>query len=130
MESIYTELALSGSQNKCARTDNVFFPISEVCNCMVSLMNHLLGPMQETSLVESQGKGKENKGNKHAKQKCFHGSKNIQMAAMDGPLFNHALFYFLLNLHVVEETFFAQKKCAYYQSGTPFLIKTLSSTNV
>ena len=37
MESIYTELALYGSQNEGARTDNVFFPISEVCNSTVSL---------------------------------------------------------------------------------------------
>ena len=27
--------------------------------------------MQETPLVESHEKGKENKGNKHTKQKCF-----------------------------------------------------------
>ena len=30
MESIYSELALCGSNNFCARTDTVFFPISEV----------------------------------------------------------------------------------------------------
>ena len=39
MESIYTELALSGRKNECARTDNVFFPISQVCNYTVSLEN-------------------------------------------------------------------------------------------
>ena len=37
MESIYAELALYGSKKECARTDNVFFPISEVCNGTVSL---------------------------------------------------------------------------------------------
>ena len=37
MEGIYTELALHGSKNECARTDNVHFPISEVCDGMVSL---------------------------------------------------------------------------------------------
>ena len=38
MESIYTELAFYGSKNECAKTDNVFFPISEVCDGKVSLM--------------------------------------------------------------------------------------------
>ena len=37
MESIYTDLALYDSKNLCARTDNVFLPISEVCNCTFSL---------------------------------------------------------------------------------------------
>ena len=37
MESIYTELALYGSKNECARADTVFLPISKVCNRMVSL---------------------------------------------------------------------------------------------
>ena len=37
MESIYTELALYGSKNECARTDTVFLPISEVCNGKLSL---------------------------------------------------------------------------------------------
>ena len=37
MESIYTESALYGSRNECARTDTVFLPISEVCDGMVSL---------------------------------------------------------------------------------------------
>ena len=31
MKSIYTELDLYGSKNECARTENVFSPISEVC---------------------------------------------------------------------------------------------------
>ena len=39
MESIYTELALYGSINECARTDNVFFPISEICDGTISLSN-------------------------------------------------------------------------------------------
>ena len=37
MESIYIELALYGSKNECARTDNVYFAISEVCDGMDSL---------------------------------------------------------------------------------------------
>ena len=37
MESIYTELALHGRKNVCARTNNVFSPISEVCDGTVSL---------------------------------------------------------------------------------------------
>ena len=36
MESIYTELALCGSKHECARTDTVFFPISEVSKGTVS----------------------------------------------------------------------------------------------
>ena len=43
MESIYTELALYGSKHECARTDNVFFPISEVCDGTVSLGDFELG---------------------------------------------------------------------------------------
>ena len=38
MEGIYTELALYGSKNKCARTDTVFLPTSEVCNATISLV--------------------------------------------------------------------------------------------
>ena len=37
MESVYTKLALFGTKKECARTDNVFSPISEVCNGTVSL---------------------------------------------------------------------------------------------
>ena len=39
MRSIYTELALHGIKNECARTDTVFLPISEVCDGTVSLGN-------------------------------------------------------------------------------------------
>ena len=42
MESIYPELALCGSKNECARTDTVFFPISEVSDGTVSLSNDQL----------------------------------------------------------------------------------------
>ena len=38
MESIYTELALYGSKNECARTDTVFLLIPEVCDGTVSLL--------------------------------------------------------------------------------------------
>ena len=37
MENVYPELALCGSKNECARTDTVFFRISEVSNGTVSL---------------------------------------------------------------------------------------------
>ena len=37
MENIYSVLALCGSTNLCARTDTVFFPISEVSQGTVSL---------------------------------------------------------------------------------------------
>ena len=37
MESTYTDLALYGGKNLCARTDNGFSPISEVFDGMVSL---------------------------------------------------------------------------------------------
>ena len=46
MDSICTELALYGTKNECARTDNVFSPISEVCNGTVSLKRyHVLFPL-------------------------------------------------------------------------------------
>ena len=38
MESIFTKLALYGSKNDCARTDNDFSPISEVCDGTVCLV--------------------------------------------------------------------------------------------
>ena len=50
--------------------------------------------------------------------------KNIQMAAMDSPLFDYIV------LHLVEEFFVAQKKCAYYQSGIQLSFKKLCSTNL
>ena len=37
IKSIYLELALDGSNNKCARTDTVFLPISQVCTRGVTL---------------------------------------------------------------------------------------------
>ena len=42
MESIYPELALCGSKNECARTDTVFFPISQVCTRGVTLIIELI----------------------------------------------------------------------------------------
>ena len=39
MEIMYTELALYERTNLCARTDNIFSPISEVCNGTVSLIS-------------------------------------------------------------------------------------------
>ena len=38
MKSIFSELALCGSKNECARTDTVFFPIPEVSDGTVSLL--------------------------------------------------------------------------------------------
>ena len=49
MESIYTELALYGSKPECAKTDNVFFTISEVCNGTVSLVKLLFLPFAQIS---------------------------------------------------------------------------------
>ena len=43
MDSIYTELALSGSKTECARTETVFIPISEVCDGTVSLRTQAKG---------------------------------------------------------------------------------------
>ena len=37
MESVYPKLTLCGSKNVCAKTDTVFFPISEVSEGTVSL---------------------------------------------------------------------------------------------
>ena len=37
MESIFTKFALYESKNECVRTDNLFSPISEVCDGTVSL---------------------------------------------------------------------------------------------
>ena len=42
MESIYTELALYGSINECARTDNDFSLYLKVCDGTVSLLNNKL----------------------------------------------------------------------------------------
>ena len=41
MEIIFTEVALYESKNECARNDNVFSAISEVCDGMVSLSNKI-----------------------------------------------------------------------------------------
>ena len=62
MESIYSELALSGSKNLCARTNTVFFPISEVSDGTVSLIESaLLKP--ETLQWRERGKYKVNRDN-------------------------------------------------------------------
>ena len=37
MQSIYPEFALYGGKNECAKSDTVFFPISQVCPMGVSL---------------------------------------------------------------------------------------------
>ena len=42
---IYPELARYSSKNECARTDTVFFPISQVCTRGVTLTENLYGDM-------------------------------------------------------------------------------------
>ena len=51
MKSIYTNLALYGSNNECARTDNILSPISEVCNGKVSLVPQKVKTMTGICLV-------------------------------------------------------------------------------
>ena len=51
MESIYPDLALCGRTNECARTDTVFFPISEVSKRTVSLLMSRLE--EEKSISQS-----------------------------------------------------------------------------
>ena len=51
MKSMYTKLALYGIKNECARTDNAFFPISEVCNGTASLVCWTLRNLQIWSLA-------------------------------------------------------------------------------
>ena len=95
-------------------------------------MNHLLGPYacRRPHWWSPRRRGRRTRARNIPGRNFSMAPKNIQMAAMDSPLFGYVVFYFLLKLHLVEETFVAQKKCAYYQSGTQFSIKTLSSTNV
>ena len=50
IKNIYPELALDGSKNECAKTDNVFFLISEVCTSGVTLVK---GWYHRTSLTPS-----------------------------------------------------------------------------
>ena len=95
-------------------------------------MNHLLGPYscRRPHWWSPRKRERRTRATNITGRNVSMAPKNIQMAAIDSPLFNYALFYFLLKLHLVEETFVAQKKCAYYQRRTQFLSKTLSSTNV
>ena len=60
MESIYTKLALYGSNNLCARIDTVFLPISEVCNGTVSLVKAIIELiMEQCSTFISDGLNKQ-----------------------------------------------------------------------
>ena len=43
MESLNPEFALFGSKNECARTDTVFFPLSEVITWVVTLYGNVKG---------------------------------------------------------------------------------------
>ena len=58
MKSMFTGLALCGSKYECARTDNVSFAVSEVCDGTVFLnifiYNHIdlfLGPLDDLTLM-------------------------------------------------------------------------------
>ena len=53
MESVYPELALGGRKNECARTDTVFFPISEVSKGTVSLFRPFLKRENANSLRQN-----------------------------------------------------------------------------
>ena len=56
MECIYTELALYSSNNECVRADNVFPPISEICDGTVSLrVVYLLLSMKDIWCKKMQG---------------------------------------------------------------------------
>ena len=46
MKSIYPKLALYGGEIECARTDNAFFPLSEVCDGTVSLNTNTVRIME------------------------------------------------------------------------------------
>ena len=50
--SIYPKLALYSSKNKCARTDTVFFPISQVCTRGVTLKLGSSAGQYSTSAVK------------------------------------------------------------------------------
>ena len=52
MESIYPELALCGSKNECARTDTVFFTISEVSEGTVSLARKKVWTEAQQGLIQ------------------------------------------------------------------------------
>ena len=52
MESVYTDLALCGSKNECARTDTVFSPISQVCTRGLTLNRPgVAGAVLQTALL-------------------------------------------------------------------------------
>ena len=58
IKSMYSELALYGSNNECARTDDVFLLISEVCTMGAILAIYLNGNFQTTanSMVQYQSR--------------------------------------------------------------------------
>ena len=60
--------------------------------------------------MESQEKGKENMATNIPGRNVSMAKKKIQTAAMDSPLFDYVVFYLLLKLHLIEDTFVAQKK--------------------
>ena len=81
--------------------------------------------MQETPLVESHKKGKANRRAINiAGRNVSMAQKYIQMAAMDSPLFEYVVFYFLLKLHLIEETFlFPRRSAPITKAGLDFQSK-------
>ena len=59
MECIYTELALYGSKNKCARTDNVFF-FPYLSSAMVEVVPKKISDYQVSEEIHSKAGAKEN----------------------------------------------------------------------
>ena len=55
MESLNPEFALYGSRNKCARTDTVSFPISEVCTRRMTLKKNAISPFGDAREKKSIG---------------------------------------------------------------------------
>ena len=53
IEIMYTELALYGSTNLCARTNTVFLPISEVCDSTVFLKLHIVQSIQQLQCLDA-----------------------------------------------------------------------------
>ena len=56
MKSIYPELAFYVGKIECARTDNAFIPLSEVCDGTVSLANWKTLKVKKGNLVKNHSK--------------------------------------------------------------------------
>ena len=73
-----------------------------------------------TGGVLREGQGEQCNGKKHTRPKFFHGSKNIQMTAMESLSLYYIVFYFLLKLHLFEETFVARRNTHITKVGLDF----------